>query len=89
MMWRAISARPLKVSRVEQPVWRPGGMVTSSAPSPSRSDTGGQGRLAEQLEDAKDELYAIYDVVEERTARVAEAEAERRRVMLEYRQGWN
>jgi hypothetical protein len=31
--------------------------------------------LHRYIEDAKDELYAIYDVVAERTALVAEAEA--------------
>lgn len=40
--------------------------------------------LAEQLEDAKDELYHIYDVVEDRTARVRCVEKERRAVLEAY-----
>jgi hypothetical protein len=66
----------------------------TSANDDSRGGVGGessgsgiQSHLAAQLEDAKDELYTIYDVVEQRTERVRVAEAERRSVMETYTAG--
>ena len=84
----------------EEPEWRPGGVggkgfvevntawlrtkTTSAALVPYVDRSPVQMELAAALEDAKDELYAVFDVVEERTEKVRVAEAERRVIYERY-----